>query len=155
MYFSSMRAVIQRVEHAQITIENLEQKSISWGMTIFLGIEAGDTQEDIDWLAAKIARLRIFSDSEGKMNLSLQEINGEAMVVSQFTLHASIKKGNRPSWVRAADPAIAEPMYEQFVLQLQRLLKNEIVTGKFGAHMDILLRNDGPVTIIIDTKNRE
>jgi len=124
-------------------------------MTVFLGIEVGDTHEDIKWLAAKIARLRIFSDDEGKMNLSLQDINGEALVVSQFTLHASTKKGNRPSWIKAADPAVAEPIYEQFVLQLQGLLEKEIVTGIFGAHMDIELLNNGPVTIIIDTKNRE
>ena len=150
-----MRAVIQRVEHAKVTIENFEKKSISRGMTVFLGIEVSDTQEDIEWLAAKIARLRIFDDKYGKMNLSLQDINGEAMIVSQFTLHASTKKGNRPSWIKAADPAVAEPIYEQFVLELQGLLEKEIVTGKFGAHMDIELLNNGPVTIIIDTKNRE
>jgi D-tyrosyl-tRNA(Tyr) deacylase len=150
-----MRAVIQRVEYAHITIENQEEKSISRGLTVFLGIEADDTQEDIEWLAAKIARLRIFSDTEGKMNLSLQEINGEIMVVSQFTLHASTKKGNRPSWIRAADPMVAEPIYNQFVLKLEGFLEKAVVTGKFGAHMDIALKNDGPVTIIIDTKNRE
>lgn len=150
-----MRAVIQRVQLAHITIEKNVKKSISIGLTVFLGIETGDTKEDIDWLAGKIARLRIFSDTEGKMNLSLQEVKGEAMVVSQFTLHASTRKGNRPSWIRAADPEVAEPIYEQFVLQLQGLLKKKVVTGAFGAHMVIELLNDGPVTIIIDTKNRE
>ncbi|MEX0983153.1 MAG: D-aminoacyl-tRNA deacylase [Bacteroidales bacterium] len=150
-----MRAVIQRVKYAHITIENIEEKSISEGLTIFLGVDSNDLEEDVEWLAGKIARLRIFSDKEGKMNRSLQEINGEAMVVSQFTLHASTKKGNRPSWIRAADPAVAEPIYEQFVLILQGVLNKAVVTGKFGAHMDIVLRNDGPVTIIIDTKNRE
>jgi D-aminoacyl-tRNA deacylase len=150
-----MRAVIQRVEYAQIAIENRDKKTISRGITVFLGIEADDTQEDIDWLAGKIAKLRIFSDKEGKMNLSLQEINGEAMVVSQFTLHASTKKGNRPSWIRAADPLEAEPMYNRFVLTIQGYLDKEVVTGKFGAHMDVTLKNEGPVTIIIDTKRRE
>ena len=150
-----MRAVIQRVEHAQITIENREENSISRGVTVFLGIEAGDTLEDIDWLAGKIARLRIFSDKKGKMNLSIQDISGEAMVVSQFTLHASTKKGNRPSWIRAADPIVAEPMYNKFVLRLQGFIEKRVVTGKFGAHMDVALKNDGPVTIIIDTKRRE
>lgn len=150
-----MRAVIQRVEYAQITIENLDKKSISRGLTVFLGIEADDTQEDIDWLAGKIARLRIFSDKEGQMNLSIQEISGEAMVVSQFTLHASTRKGNRPSWIRAANHLVAEPMYNQFVLKLQGFLEKTIATGKFGAHMDVILKNDGPVTIIIDTKRRE
>ena len=150
-----MRAIIQRVQYAKITINENMHRSIATGLCIFLGIENADSDEDIEWLAAKIARLRIFDDENGKMNLSLQEINGEALVVSQFTLHASTKKGNRPSWIKAADPAVAEPMYDQFVLQLQGLLEKEIVTGKFGAHMDIELLNNGPVTIIIDTKNRE
>ena len=155
MYFSCMRAVIQRVGYAQINIENRDEKSIARGVTVFLGVEADDTQEDIDWLTKKIARLRIFSDSEGKMNHSIQEINGEILVVSQFTLHASTKKGNRPSWIRAADPQVAEPMYEQFVLTLQGFIEKAVVTGKFGAHMDVTLKNEGPVTIIIDTKRRE
>jgi D-tyrosyl-tRNA(Tyr) deacylase len=150
-----MRAVIQRVKYANITIEKRDEKSISRGLTVFLGIEAGDTPEDIEWLAGKIARLRIFNDTDGKMNLSIQEIDGEIMVVSQFTLHASTKKGNRPSWIKAADPAIAEPMYNEFVIRLKEFLKNRIITGEFGAHMEITLKNDGPVTIIIDTKNRE
>jgi len=150
-----MRAVIQRVKHAKITINHSIEKHISIGMTVFLGVEPEDDEEDIAWLAAKIARLRIFSDAEGKMNHSIQEINGEALVVSQFTLHASTKKGNRPSWIRAADPAVAKPMYDTFVIQLQQLIKKEVVTGTFGAHMDIELLNDGPVTLFIDTKNKE
>lgn len=150
-----MRAIIQRVQYARITINKQVQRSISGGLCIFLGIETGDTAGDIEWLTAKIARLRIFDDTAGKMNLSVQDINGEALVVSQFTLHASTKKGNRPSWIRAAEPAMAEPMYEQFVLQLQQLMKNPVITGEFAAHMDIELLNDGPVTIFIDTKNRE
>jgi len=150
-----MRAVVQRVQFAHITIDKKVKKSISGGLTVFLGVEANDTKEDIIWLAGKIARLRIFDDAEGKMNLSLQEINGEALVVSQFTLHASTKKGNRPSWIRAAKPEVAEPIYEKFVFKLQELLKKKVVTGKFGAHMNIELLNNGPVTIIIDTKSRE
>jgi D-tyrosyl-tRNA(Tyr) deacylase len=150
-----MRAIIQRVQSARVTINEYTHGSIATGLCIFLGIENDDSGKDIEWLAAKIARLRIFDDETGKMNLSLQEINGEAMVVSQFTLHASTKKGNRPSWIKAADPSIAEPMYNQFVIQLQGLLKKKIATGQFGAHMNIALLNNGPVTIFIDTKNRE
>ena len=150
-----MRALIQRVQHAQITINGKSSTSISMGMTVFLGIESADEQKDILWLASKIARLRIFDDQEGKMNLSLQDIDGEAMVVSQFTLHASTKKGNRPSWIKAAEPKVAEPMYEQFVLELEKLLQKKVITGEFGAHMDIQLLNDGPVTIFIDSRNRE
>ena len=150
-----MRALIQRVQNAQITINGKSSRSISMGMTIFLGIESADNQKDILWLASKIVRLRIFDDQEGKMNLSLQDIDGEAMVVSQFTLHASTKKGNRPSWIKAAEPTVAEPMYEQFVLEMEQLLQKKVVTGEFGAHMDIQLLNDGPVTILIDSRNRE
>jgi D-tyrosyl-tRNA(Tyr) deacylase len=150
-----MRAIIQRVQYARITINDKINRSIGSGLCIFLGIENNEAGEDADWLAAKITRLRIFDDGEGKMNLSLQDISGEALVVSQFTLHASTKKGNRPSWIRAADPGLAEPMYEQFVLHLQQHLEKKVVTGEFGAHMNIELLNDGPVTIFIDTKNRE
>mgnify|MGYP006286592541 CR=1 FL=1 len=150
-----MRAIIQRVQFARISINNHISRSIAGGLCIFLGIEHEDTEEDGKWLAAKIARLRIFDDPDGKMNLSLQDINGEALVVSQFTLHASTKKGNRPSWIRAAGPEVAEPMYDQFVLQLQQHLKKKIITGEFGAHMNIELLNDGPVTLFIDTRNRE
>ncbi len=150
-----MRAIIQRVRFANVTINGEIRRSIQQGLTVFLGIEASDNADDIAWLAGKIARLRIFSDEQGKMNRSLQEINGEALVISQFTLHASTKKGNRPSWIKAAEPAIAEPMYVQFVLTLEGLLKRKIVTGEFGALMDVELLNDGPVTIFIDTKNKE
>ncbi|MEX2369608.1 MAG: D-aminoacyl-tRNA deacylase [Bacteroidales bacterium] len=150
-----MRAVVQRVNFAHITINSDTRRSISQGLTIFLGIESEDTIDDIVWLAGKIARLRILGDAEGKMNMSVVDIDGEVLVVSQFTLHASTKKGNRPSWIRAADPEIAEPMYNQFVLQLQELLNKRVVTGEFGAYMEVELLNDGPVTLIIDTKNKE
>jgi len=150
-----MRAVIQRVQHASITIEHTENRKIKQGLVILLGIEHTDEQADISWLASKIAKLRIFGDDEDKMNLSLQDINGEALVVSQFTLHASTKKGNRPSWIKAADPLLSEPLYHKFVLELQGHLNKKIITGEFGAHMDIELLNDGPVTILIDSKRKE
>lgn len=150
-----MRAVIQRVQYANITIDHKNIRSIKEGLVVLLGVEHEDSSEDIEWLASKIARLRIFSDEEDKMNHSVQDIDGEAMVVSQFTLHASTKKGNRPSWIKAADPLKAEPMYRKFVTVLQGHLKKNIITGEFGAHMDIEMVNDGPVTIIIDSKNRE
>jgi D-tyrosyl-tRNA(Tyr) deacylase len=150
-----MRAIIQRVQYARITINDSINRSIAGGICIFLGIENEDSTEDLTWLAAKIARLRIFDDGDGKMNLSLQDIDGEALVVSQFTLHASTKKGNRPSWIRAAEPQLAEPIYEQFVLHLQQQVKKTIATGEFGAHMNVELLNDGPVTIFIDTRNKE
>ncbi len=151
-----MRTVIQRVQYAHLTINQASKKSIEKGLLVLLGIESKDTTEDIEWLCGKIARLRIFNDHEDKMNLSVIDINGEIMVVSQFTLHASTKKGNRPSWIKAADPDFAEPIYQDFVKTLQAYISNkEIITGKFGAQMDIELVNDGPVTIIIDSKNRE
>lgn len=150
-----MRAVIQRVSRARITINRNEEKNIGQGLVILLGIEADDGQEDIEWLSGKIARLRIFGDEEDKMNLSIQDVNGEALVVSQFTLHASTKKGNRPSWIKAAGPEIAEPLYKAFVTSMEDKLDAKIITGLFGAHMDIELINDGPVTLIIDTKNKE
>ncbi len=151
-----MRTVIQRVQYAHLTINQASKKSIEKGLLVLLGIESKDTTEDIEWLCGKIARLRIFNDHEDKMNLSVIDINGEIMVVSQFTLHASTKKGNRPSWIKAADPDFAEPIYQDFVKTLQAYISNkEIITGKFGAQMDIELFNDGPVTIIIDSKNRE
>ncbi len=151
-----MRTVIQRVQHAQITINQWTHKSIGKGLLVLLGIEKEDTPEDIEWLCSKIARLRIFNDENDKMNLSVQDISGEIMVVSQFTLHASTKKGNRPSWIKAADPELAEPMYLDFVEKLQSYLdKRKVLTGEFGAHMNIELLNDGPVTIIMDSKNRE
>lgn len=151
-----MRTVIQRVRHAQITINHSTQKSTGQGLLVFVGIEKEDTRDDIEWLCGKIARLRIFGDENDKMNLSIQDISGEIMAVSQFTLHASTKKGNRPSWIKAAEPEHAEPLYMEFVKELQSYMKNkEIVSGEFGAHMEIELLNDGPVTIIIDSKNRE
>lgn len=150
-----MRAVIQRVQYANINIDYKIRRGIKQGLVVLLGIEREDTPEDIEWLSSKIARLRIFSDSEDKMNLSIQDLDGEALVVSQFTLHASTKKGNRPSWIKAADPSLAEPMYKKFVTVLQGHLAKPIITGEFGAHMDIELVNDGPVTIYIDTKQKE
>lgn len=150
-----MRAVIQRVSHASVTIEGQVKSSIGRGLLILLGIEATDTQEDVDWLVHKIAALRIFDDEAGVMNRSLQDIDGEALVVSQFTLMASYKKGNRPSWIRAAGHSIAIPLYEAFVHALTPLLQNPVQTGEFGADMKVDLLNDGPVTICMDTKNKE
>ncbi len=150
-----MRTVIQRVSSASVEISLQIKNKIGIGLLILLGIEHGDTIEDIEWLCGKIARLRIFGDGNGAMNLSVQDIKGEALVVSQFTLHASTKKGNRPSFINAAKSEIAIPLYEQFIATLQKELGNSIQTGEFGADMKILLVNDGPVTIIIDSKNRE
>ncbi len=150
-----MRAVIQRVKEASVTIGGKVKSSIGNGLMILLGIEEADTQEDINWLAGKISRLRIFEDDNEVMNLSVQDVNGEVMVVSQFTLHASTKKGNRPSYIKAARPETAIPLYESFVKELENLLNKPVATGEFGAMMDISLINSGPVTIIIDTKNKE
>ena len=150
-----MRALIQRVSKANVTIEGEVFSEIRNGLLIFLGIEAEDTQEDINWLAGKISRLRIFSDETEAMNLSVQEINGDCLVVSQFTLHANIKKGNRPSFINAAKPEVAIPLYEKFVLQLENELGKKVKTGKFGAMMEVVLVNDGPVTIWMDSKKRE
>jgi D-aminoacyl-tRNA deacylase len=150
-----MRAVIQRVSRAGVTINGAIKSNISKGLLILLGIEEADGQEDIEWLSGKVCRLRVFNDDTGVMNLSVAEINGEILVVSQFTLHASTKKGNRPSYIRAARPEIAIPLYGNFIQQLSRDLGKEIKTGEFGAMMDVELVNDGPVTIIIDSKNRE
>jgi D-aminoacyl-tRNA deacylase len=150
-----MRAVIQRVSKASVTIDGKLKSQIRRGMLILLGIEEADYQEDIEWLSGKIARLRIFDDAEGVMNLPVTEIGGECLVVSQFTLHASTKKGNRPSYIRAAKPETAIPLYEKFTQQLSLDTGKEVQTGEFGAMMDVELVNDGPVTIIIDTKNRE
>lgn len=149
-----MKALIQRVSRASVSIENQLYSEIGAGLLILLGVGHDDTQEDIEWLAPKIATLRIFSDSEGKMNLSLKDIDGEALVVSQFTLMASTKKGNRPSFIDAAKPDLAIPMYEAFVQRLEKELGKKIKTGQFGADMKVELLNDGPVTIIIDTKNK-
>lgn len=150
-----MRAVIQRVTHAQVTVSESVVSEIGKGLLIFLGIEDADNGEDIEWLSRKIAQLRIFGDENGVMNRSLLDIAGEAMVISQFTLHASTKKGNRPSYIRAAKPEVAIPLYEQFLANLQKALGKEVAAGIFGADMKVSLVNDGPVTISIDTKNKE
>ncbi len=150
-----MRAVIQRVTHASVTIEGEVNSAIEKGILILLGIEEADTKEDIDWLCNKICRMRIFNDPNGVMNLSLEDVEGEALVISQFTLHASTKKGNRPSYIKAAKPDIAIPLYEQFLDQMETSLGKQIGSGIFGADMKVSLLNDGPVTILIDSKNRE
>lgn len=150
-----MKAVIQRVSRASVTINNDKVAAIGSGLLILLGIVDEDTQEDIQWLARKIANLRIFEDDNGVMNLSLLDTNGDAIVVSQFTLHASTKKGNRPSYIKAAKPEIAIPLYESFIKTLEEELCKKIQTGQFGANMKVELLNDGPVTIIIDSKNVE
>ncbi len=150
-----MKAVIQRVSKASVTIEERKVASITNGVLILLGIIDEDTQEDINWLSNKIANLRIFGDENGVMNKSVIEVDGDAIVVSQFTLHANTKKGNRPSYIKAAKPEIAIPLYEAFVKQLELDLGKKVQTGEFGADMKVDLLNDGPVTIIIDTKSKE
>lgn len=150
-----MRVVIQRVTRASVTIDNNIEGQIASGVLIFLGIVVEDTLEDIKWLSKKISNLRIFNDENDMMNLSLIDQNFEALVISQFTLHAQTKKGNRPSYIKAARPEIAIPLYEEFIRQLQHDLGKEVQSGVFGANMKIDLLNDGPVTVIIDTKNRE
>ena len=150
-----MRAVIQRVSRASVFINGNTFSKIESGLLVFLGIEEADTNEDISWLAGKIARLRIFGDEQGIMNLSVTDVDGEILVVSQFTLHASTKKGNRPSYIKAAQPEIAIPLYEKFIHKMKEESRKEIKTGEFGAMMQIELVNDGPVTIIIDTKRKE
>jgi D-tyrosyl-tRNA(Tyr) deacylase len=150
-----MRAVIQRVAEDSFTINNARTDQIGKGLLVFLGIEDQDGNDDIEWLSGKISRLRIFDDASGIMNLSLKEADGQILVVSQFTLHASIRKGNRPSYIRAAKPETAIPVYERFIKQLSLDLGDKIHTGEFGANMQVQLINDGPVTIIIDTKNKE
>jgi len=150
-----MRTVIQRVTKASVSIESKIHSSIEKGLLILLGIETTDNQEDIDWLCGKTARLRIFDDGKEQMNLSVCDVGGSCLVVSQFTLHASTKKGNRPSYIRAAQPEIAIPLYEKFVETLSRTTELPVKTGIFGANMRVELTNDGPVTIIIDSKNRE
>lgn len=150
-----MRAVIQRVQKATVRIDNQIPGSINQGLLVLLGIEDADTQEDINWLSAKIINLRIFNDLEGIMNLSLKEIKGDLLLVSQFTLHGSTRKGNRPSYIRASKPTVAIPMYEKMIKQLESDLGKNIQTGVFGADMQVELINDGPVTIIVDTKQKE
>lgn len=150
-----MRVVIQRVSQASVSISGKIKSEIGNGLLVLLGIEEADNAEDIEWLCGKIARLRIFGDFEGVMNLSLLESGGEVLLISQFTLHASTKKGNRPSYMKAAKPEFAIPLYEKFILQLGKETGREIHTGEFGADMKVSLVNDGPVTIIIDSKNKE
>jgi D-tyrosyl-tRNA(Tyr) deacylase len=150
-----MKAVIQRVSSASVTISNEIVANIEKGLVVLVGIEEADTKEDIDWLSAKIANLRIFADDKGVMNLSLKEIEGDMIIVSQFTLHAATKKGNRPSYIKAAKPEVAVPLYEAFIQQMEKELGKKVKTGQFGADMKVALVNDGPVTILIDTKNKE
>lgn len=150
-----MRTVIQRSLEAAVSINGQTKACIGRGLLLLLGIENADNESDVAWLAKKIAQLRIFSDTEGLMNLSVQDIDGEIMVVSQFTLYAATKKGNRPSYLRAARPEVAIPLYQQFVAELQNYISKPIQTGEFGADMQVSLINDGPVTIIIDSKQRE
>lgn len=150
-----MRAVIQRVAEASVTVDERRISEIGGGLLILLGVEHGDGPEDVAWLAPKIARMRIFADAQGKMNLSLPDTGGGAIVVSQFTLHASTKKGNRPSFIRAAPPEVSEPLYESFCQSLGREIGKPVDRGIFGAEMKVALLNDGPVTIVIDSRQRE
>ncbi|MFI3323904.1 MAG: D-aminoacyl-tRNA deacylase [Rikenellaceae bacterium] len=150
-----MRVLIQRVRRASVEIEGAIYSSIGSGLLLFVGVEAADSDEDIEWLTQKVSKLRIFDDEHGVMNLSLMQSGGEALVVSQFTLQASTKKGNRPSYIKAAGEAISRPLYLRFAEQLSAKLGKEVATGEFGADMQIELINDGPVTIWIDSKNRE
>ena len=149
-----MIAVIQRVSEASVTIEKNVKASIRTGLVVLLGIEEADAQDDVQWLASKIVNLRIFNDAEGVMNISVGDAKGDIIVVSQFTLHASTKKGNRPSYIKAAKPDIAIPLYENFIMEVEKFLGKPIQTGEFGADMQVNILNDGPVTIIIDTKNK-
>ncbi|TDE45344.1 D-tyrosyl-tRNA(Tyr) deacylase [Flavobacterium rhamnosiphilum] len=150
-----MKVVIQRVSSASVTIDNKIVADIQKGLLILVGIEDTDTQEDSNWLVGKIANLRIFGDENHVMNLSVKDVNGDIIVVSQFTLHASTKKGNRPSYIKASKPEVAIPLYENFVIQMEKEIGKKVQTGIFGADMKVLLLNDGPVTIVIDSKNRE
>lgn len=149
-----MIAIIQRVSEASVKIEEQIKGEIGMGFMVLLGITHTDTQEDVEWLAKKIVRMRIFSDEEGRMNRDLEAINGNILLISQFTLHANTKKGNRPSFIEAAPPEIAIPLYEKMIVQLENLLEKSIQTGEFGADMKVSLVNDGPVTIILDSKNK-
>lgn len=150
-----MRAVIQRVSFSKVMVENIATGEIQNGLLVLLGIEDADTDEDIEWLSSKIVNLRIFNDENGVMNISVKDCDGDILLVSQFTLHASTKKGNRPSYIKASKPDFAIPMYEKMITQLQSDLGKKISTGVFGADMKVHLINDGPVTIVIDTKNKE
>ena len=150
-----MRAVIQRVKEASVSIEGDVEGGIGNGLLVFIGIEDADGQTDIEWLVKKIIQLRIFNDTEGVMNLPITDTGGDILVISQFTLHASTKKGNRPSYIKAAKPEVAIPLYDRFVKHLEQELGKPVQTGEFGADMQVGLVNDGPVTIVIDTKNKE
>jgi D-tyrosyl-tRNA(Tyr) deacylase len=150
-----MRVVIQRVKEAQVSVDGQIVSKIGTGLLILLGIENEDLEADAEWLSAKITKMRIFDDNNGVMNLSVKEIDGDLLVVSQFTLHASTKKGNRPSYIKAARPEVAIPLYEYFVKRLEKESGKTVATGKFGAMMDVSLVNWGPVTILVDTKNKE
>ncbi len=150
-----MKAVIQRVSHASVTIDGNIKSAIAAGLLVLVGIEDADTAEDIQWLSSKIVNLRIFDDENKVPNISVKDMGGDILLVSQFTLQASTKKGNRPSYIRASKPAVAVPMYEQLIAQLENDLGRKIYTGEFGADMKVELLNDGPVTIVIDTKNKE
>jgi len=150
-----MRAVIQRVSEASVTVNREITGAIQNGLLVFVGIEDADTTDDIQWLSSKIVNLRVFNDGAGIMNLSLKDIDGEILLVSQFTLHALTKKGNRPSYIRASKPEVAIPLYEEMILKLENLLGKKVQTGMFGADMKVKLLNDGPVTIIVDTKTKE
>lgn len=150
-----MKAVVQRVSKASVVIDNNIVADIKKGLLVLIGFEDLDNKEDISWLASKIANLRVFADENEIMNLSVKDISGEVIIVSQFTLHASTKKGNRPSYIKAAKPDVAIPLYENFITQMETEIGKKVQTGKFGADMKVSLINDGPVTIIIDTKNKE
>ena len=150
-----MRAVIQRVSKASVTIDNKISSQIERGLLVLVGIEDADTAKDIEWLSGKIVSLRVFNDDNGVMNVSVKDINGDILAISQFTLHASTKKGNMPSYIKASKPEFAIPMYEKFIQQLSNDLGKTVGTGVFGADMKVELLNDGPVTIVIDTKNKE
>ena len=153
--FTSMRTVIQRVSEASVCINNITKAEIKTGLLVLVGIEDADNEEDIAWLSNKIINLRIFDDENKVPNISVKDIGGDILLVSQFTLHASTKKGNRPSYIKASKPGIAIPLYEKMILQLENDLGKKIYTGEFGADMRVSLLNDGPVTIIIDSKNKE
>jgi D-tyrosyl-tRNA(Tyr) deacylase len=150
-----MKAVIQRVSQASVNIDGVKVADIQKGLLVLIGFEDSDTQEDILWLTTKMANLRIFADENQVMNVSLKDIDGDLIIVSQFTLHGSTKKGNRPSYIKAAKPEIAVPLYEAFIAQMETELGKKVQTGQFGADMKVALVNDGPVTIVIDTKNKE
>ena len=150
-----MRVVIQRVTHASVSINGVVKSEIKSGFMILLGVENADNKEDVDWLSSKISSLRIFDDQEGIMNLSINDIKGDILLISQFTLHAKTKKGNRPSYITAAKPQIAIPLYNDMISAIEKKIEGKVLTGEFGADMKVNILNDGPVTIIIDSKNKE